>query len=93
MPPDLYQVGTFVGDFWKEWNGKFRDDVRAFFRVTEGPSAIWPAGYWAVAIFLDQSIPESEPSINFITCHDGFTLNDLVSYDQKHNEANREEQP
>jgi isoamylase len=82
----LYQVGTFVGDFWKEWNGKFRDDVRTFFRSDRGTIR-----NLACRVLGSGDIfgPESEPTINFITCHDGFTLNDLVSYEQKHNEANR----
>jgi glycogen operon protein len=86
----LYQVGSFVGDAWKEWNGRFRDDARDFFRGEPG----------AVRRFADRLVGshevyghkgrEAEQSVNFVTCHDGFTLNDLVSYDQKHNEANGE---
>jgi glycogen operon protein len=84
----LYQVGTFVGDFWKEWNGKFRDEVRAFFRSDRATIK-----NLACRILGSSDIftTESEPGINFITCHDGFTLNDLVSYQQKHNEVNRED--
>ncbi|HYV35274.1 MAG TPA: glycogen debranching protein GlgX [Gemmataceae bacterium] len=87
----LYQVGSFVGDAWKEWNGRFRDDVRNFFRGEPG----------AVRRVADRIIGspevyghkqrEAEQSVNFVTCHDGFTLNDLVSYNQKHNEANGED--
>src|SRR5215471_854975 len=87
----LYQVGSFVGDAWKEWNGRFRDDARDFFRGEPG----------AVGKFADRMLGshevyghkarEAEQSINFVTCHDGFSLNDLVSYNQKHNEANRED--
>jgi glycogen operon protein len=87
----LYQVGSFVGDAWKEWNGRFRDDARDFFRGAAG----------AVGRFADRMLGshevyghkarEAEQSVNFVTCHDGFTLNDLVSYNEKHNEANREE--
>lgn len=86
----LYQVGSFVGDAWREWNGRFRDDARDFFRSAPG----------SVERFADRLIGshdvygykrrEAEQSINFVTCHDGFTLNDLVSYDRKHNEANGE---
>jgi glycogen operon protein len=86
----LYQVGSFVGDSWKEWNGRFRDDARSFFRSEEG----------SVTRFADRMIGspeiygheerEPEQSVNFVNCHDGFTLNDLVSYEQKHNEANGE---
>ena len=87
----LYQVGSFIGDSWREWNGRFRDDVRSFFRGEEG----------TVEGFVDRLIGspslyghkqrEPEGSVNFVTCHDGFTLNDLVSYDGKHNEANGED--
>jgi len=87
----LYQVGTFVGDFWKEWNGKFRDDVRRFFRSDRGAIIPLASGLLGSGDIFGPVNPESEPSINFITCHDGFTLNDLVSYQQKHNEANRED--
>ena len=86
----LYQVGTFVGDFWKEWNGKFRDDVRSFFRSDRGTIRNLACRIFGSSDIFGPITPESEPSINFITCHDGFTLNDLVSYQQKHNEANRE---
>ena len=86
----LYQVGSFVGDSWKEWNGRFRDDVRAFFRGDDGS-----VGGVADRLFGSPQIygheeREAEQSINFITCHDGFTLNDLVSYNEKHNDANGE---
>ena len=86
----LYQVGSFVGDSWREWNGHFRDDARSFFRGDRG----------SVRRFADRLVGspdlyaaehrEPEQSVNFVTCHDGFTLNDLVSYDRKHNEANGE---
>ncbi len=86
----LYQVGSFIGDSWKEWNGRFRDDARSFFRGEE----------WSASRFADRLIGspeifgheerEPEQSVNFVTCHDGFTLNDLVSYNEKHNEANGE---
>lgn len=86
----LYQVGSFIGDFWKEWNGRFRDDIRAFLRADAGSVAKLPNRLFASPdIFADQG-REPETSINFITCHDGFTLYDLVSYNQKHNEANGE---
>lgn len=88
----LYQVGSFVGDSWKEWNGRFRDDARSFFRGDSGG---------ALRRFADRFVGspevyghkqrEPEQSVNFVTCHDGFTLNDLVSYTQKHNEANGDE--
>ncbi|MPY90472.1 MAG: glycogen debranching protein GlgX [Luteitalea sp.] len=93
-PWDLGEGGYQVGNFppgWTEWNGKYRDSVRRFWRgdggaVSEfatrlaGSSDLYePTGRWPVA------------SINFVTCHDGFTLGDLVSYERKHNEANGEE--
>jgi len=86
----LYQLGTFVGDFWKEWNGKFRDEVRSFFRGDRGAISHLACRLLGSGDIFGPINPESEPSINFITCHDGFTLNDLVSHQQKHNEANRE---
>jgi len=86
----LYQVGSFVGDSWKEWNGKFRDDVRSFLRMendTVVPLADRLLG--SLAIYGHKQ-REPEHSVNFVTCHDGFTLNDLVSYNRKHNEENGE---
>jgi glycogen operon protein len=85
----LYQVGTFPGEGrWSDWNGRFRDDVRRFWRGDPGMTS-------ALATRLcgsDDLYQDRGPlhSINFICCHDGFTLHDLVSYNQKHNEANGE---
>jgi glycogen operon protein len=85
-----YQVGTFAGLRWAEWNGRYRDDVRRFWRGD--PHMIGP-----LATRLAGSSDLYQPggrhpyhSINFITCHDGFTLNDLVSYNGKNNLANGE---
>jgi isoamylase len=86
----LYQVGTFVGDAWKEWNGRFRDDVRAFFRGEPGSVGAMADRLIGSHDVYGHKEREAEQSINFATCHDGFTLNDLVSYDRKHNEANGE---
>jgi glycogen operon protein len=86
----LYQVGSFVGDRWKEWNGKFRDDVRAWVRADRGAIQHFPARLLGSPDIYAHENREPEQSINFITCHDGFTLNDLVSYNQKHNEDNGE---
>jgi glycogen operon protein len=86
----LYQVGGFAGDAWKEWNGRFRDDVRRFLKADEGtvrPLACRILGSPDIYGTQDR---EPEQSINFVTCHDGFTLNDLVSYNHKHNEENGE---
>jgi glycogen operon protein len=86
----LYQVGSFIGDRWNEWNGKFRDDIRAFVKGDEGMVTRLPSRLLASPDLYGHEDREAEQSINFVTCHDGFTLNDLVSYDRKHNEANRE---
>ena len=87
----LYQVGTFVGDSWKEWNGRFRDDVRSFFRGDEGSIGAFVDRFIGSPSLYGHKEREIEESINFVTSHDGFTLNDLVSYDRKHNEANGED--
>jgi isoamylase len=87
----LYQVGNFVGDSWKEWNDRFRDDIRDFFRGANDS-----VGRAADRLLGSPSIygareREPEESINFVACHDGFTLNDVVSYNHKHNEHNGED--
>jgi isoamylase len=87
----LYQVGSFVGDSWKEWNGRFRDDARAFFRGDDGAMARFADRLVGSPEIYGHEEREPEQSINFVTCHDGFTLNDLVSYNSKHNEANGED--
>jgi len=87
----LYQVGSFVGDSWKEWNGRFRDDARDFFRGEEGSVAHFADRLIGSPEIYGHEEREPEQSINFVTCHDGFTLNDLVSYNEKHNEANGED--
>ncbi len=86
----LYQVGTFIGHRWAEWNGKFRDDVRRFVKGDEGfVSAMASRILASPDLYPDPNrIPNR--SINFITAHDGFTLNDLVSYNGKHNDTNGE---
>ncbi len=86
----LYQVGNFVGDSWKEWNGQFRDDVRNFFRGEEGSVDRFVDRLLGSPSLYGHKQREPEASVNFVTCHDGFTINDLVSYDRKHNEANGE---
>jgi glycogen operon protein len=87
----LYQVGSFIGDSWKEWNGRFRDDVRSFFRGDSGSVRRVADRIVGSPEIYGHEEREAEQSVNFVTCHDGFTLNDLVSYDQKHNEANGED--
>ena len=86
----LYQVGAFVGDSWKEWNGRFRDDVRSFLRGEDGTVERFADRLLGSPSLYGHKHREPEESVNFVTCHDGFTLNDLVSYDGKHNEANGE---
>jgi isoamylase len=86
----LYQVGNFVGDSWKEWNDRFRDDVRDFFRASHGSVTRMADGLVGSPNIYGQKEREAEQSINFVACHDGFTLNDVVSYDHKHNDDNRE---
>jgi isoamylase len=87
----LYQVGSFIGDSWKEWNGRFRDDVRGFLRSEPGSVRRVADRIVGSPEIYGHKEREAEQSINFVTCHDGFTLNDLVSYNQKHNEANGED--
>ncbi len=87
----LYQVGSFVGDSWREWNGRFRDDVRGFFRGDERSVPPLADRLLGSPGIYGHKGREAEQSVNFVTCHDGFTLNDLVSYSQKHNEANGED--
>ncbi len=86
----LYQLGNF-GDLWKEWNGQFRDDIRAYVRADPGSIAKLPNRLFASPDIFGHQEQEAETSINFVTCHDGFTLYDLVSYNQKHNELNQEQ--
>jgi isoamylase len=87
----LYQVGSFIGDSWKEWNGRFRDDVRSFFRSEDDSVGRFADRLAGSPAIYGHKGREAEQSVNFVTCHDGFTLNDLVSYNQKHNEANGED--
>jgi isoamylase len=87
----LYQVGSFVGDRWKEWNGRFRDDVRSFLRGDRDSVAGLPHRLLGSPDIYGHAGREPEQSVNFVTCHDGFTINDWVSYNHKHNQANGEE--
>jgi isoamylase len=87
----LYHVGRFVGDTWKEWNGKFRDDIRAFLKGDPDTVALLSHRLLASPDLYRHEEREPDQSVNFVTCHDGFTLNDLVSYNHKHNEANGED--
>ena len=87
----LYQVGSFVGDSWREWNDRFRDDVRDFFRGANDSVGRVADRLLGSPSIYGQKERGAEESINFVTCHDGFTLNDVVSYNYKHNEANGED--
>jgi isoamylase len=84
----LYMVGSFPGPRWAIWNGRFRDDIRRFVRGDLGMvGAVASRIAGSADIFQNHgSLPIN--SVNFITCHDGFTMHDLVSYNEKHNEAN-----
>jgi glycogen operon protein len=86
----LYQVGSFVGDAWQEWNGRFRDDVRRFVKGDSGTVSSFVTRLLGSPDIYAHENREAEQSVNFVACHDGFTLNDVVSYDSKHNEANGE---
>lgn len=81
----LYQVGTFIGHRWAEWNGPFRDDVRRFVKGDTNTTKSLQHRITASRDLYPQADREPNRSINFVTCHDGFTLNDLVSYNNKHN--------
>ncbi|HNT25308.1 MAG TPA: glycogen debranching protein GlgX [Anaerolineales bacterium] len=84
----LYQVGSFVGHRWAEWNGQYRDDVRRFVKSDQDTTARLAERIAGSRDLYHQPDREPNRSINFVTCHDGFTLNDLVSYNEKHNAAN-----
>lgn len=86
----LYQVGSLAGQRWREWNGHFRDDVRRFVRGDTGLVGRFVSRIIGSPDVYGEHNLEPEKSVNFITCHDGFTLNDLVSYNHKHNLANGE---
>ncbi len=89
----LYQVGWFInrGDYFAEWNGPFRDDVRRFVKSDKNSVRSLAARVMASSDIYVKTNRDPNRSINFITCHDGFTLNDLVSYNQKHNLDNGED--
>ena len=86
----LYQVGHFPGDRWAEWNGRYRDDIRRFVKSDPGMLAAVAARIAGSADIYQERGETPENSINFVTVHDGFTMNDLVSYQARHNEANGE---
>jgi isoamylase len=88
--PGGYQVGRFSPG-WAEWNDRYRDTVRAFWKGDEGKLPELASRITASSDVFNKRGRKPWASVNFITAHDGFTLNDLVSYDEKHNEANGEE--
>jgi isoamylase len=85
-----YKVGSFGERRWAEWNGRYRDDVRRFWRGDPGMLAAFASRICGSEDLYGRSGKGPECSINFVTCHDGFTLNDLVSYREKHNAPNGE---
>ena len=90
LGPDGYQVGRFPGG-WSEWNGKYRDTVRQFWRGSPGQMGDLASCLAGSSDIYQASGRAPQASINFVTCHDGFTLQDLVSYETKHNLANGED--
>ena len=93
-PWDVGEGGYQVGEFpllWSEWNGKYRDTVRDFWRGEDSHLAEFAYRFTGSSDLYELNGRSPSASINFITAHDGFTLNDLVSYNDKHNEANGEE--
>jgi glycogen operon protein len=87
--PDGYQVGNFPPG-WAEWNDQYRDTVRSFWKGDEGVAADMASKLLGSADLFDKRGRRPWASVNFATAHDGFTLRDVVSYNDKHNEANKE---
>ncbi len=83
-----YQVGNFSDRRWVEWNDRYRDEVRRFWRGDDGMIGVFASRICGSADIFTKSGKGPQNSINFITCHDGFTLNDLVSYSYKQNDLN-----
>ena len=93
-PWDLGNGGYLVGNFpalWSEWNGRYRDSIRKFWKGDGGMVSEFATRFTGSSDLYEWSSRRPHASINFVTCHDGFTLNDLVSYDTKHNEDNGED--
>jgi glycogen operon protein len=87
--PEGYQLGRFPGG-WSEWNDKYRDDARDFWHQRGGDSGRFMTRLGGSPDIFGPSNGSARSSVNYVTCHDGFTLEDLVSYERKHNEANGE---
>ncbi|MCC6705401.1 MAG: glycogen debranching protein GlgX [Thermomicrobiales bacterium] len=90
LGPDGYQLGNFPSG-WSEWNGQYRDTVRAFWRGDDGRIGEFARRFGGSTDLFGAAHRSATASINFVTAHDGFTLRDLVSYREKHNAANGEE--
>ena len=88
--PGGYQLGHFPAE-WSEWNARFRDDIRDFWKGTPGTLSAFAWRFTGSSDLFDTGGRRPSASINFITAHDGYTLADLVAYEQKHNEANGED--
>jgi glycogen operon protein len=86
-----YQVGSFANQRWAEWNGRYRDDVRRFWRGDHGMTGAMATRLAGSSDLYQPSGRRPYHSINFVTSHDGFTLNDLVTYERKHNWDNQED--
>ncbi|MGE4549476.1 MAG: glycogen-debranching protein [Intestinibacillus sp.] len=85
----MYQVGSFPAwKRWSEWNGKYRDDMRSFLKGDGGMAQAAVSRIMGSPDLYDPAVRGSGASVNFLTCHDGFTLHDLYAYDRKHNEGN-----
>src|SRR6185503_12659114 len=90
LGPDGYRLGGFPPE-WAEWNGRYRDAVRSFWRGSEGALPDLSSRLGGSSDLFAMSGRSPHASINFVACHDGFTLHDMVTYEHKHNEANLEE--
>ena len=88
---DGYQLGNFPSP-WREWNGKYRDTIRDFWRGERAVKGEFAARICGSHDVFSHTHRSAMASINFVTCHDGFSLHDLVSYNEKHNEANGEDE-
>jgi glycogen operon protein len=85
-----YQLGQFIGDKWAEWNGAYRDDIRRFVKGDEHSVYTLTQRLNGSPDLFSGTLRNPNRSINFVTCHDGFTMHDLVAYNHKHNLANGE---
>jgi len=87
----LYQVGSFPNKRWSEWNGRYRDDIRQFWRGNKGMLRPLTARLLGSPDLYDRNQQTPQKSVNFVTCHDGFTLYDVVAYNTKYNHSNCED--